>query len=73
MTKLSKKKIKEIERISIFTDIIKQFSSTGDIIAKAHWVDLPPDMWYGEMTREYDMMVELEMKLKNRILEIINK
>ncbi len=39
MAKLAKKQISEIERISIFTDLIKIHDS--GVIAGQHWVDLP--------------------------------
>ena len=70
MAKLSKKQINKIESISIFSDVIKIHDS-GDI-AGTHWIDLPPDMW-GEKERVkiYDMMNELEMKLKQEILQIV--
>lgn len=71
MAKLAKKQIREIESVSIFTDIIRETDSS-DIIAGQHWVDLPPDMWCDkDRTRIYDMMNELEMKLKDKILTIV--
>lgn len=73
MSKLTKKKLKEIEQLSIFDEIIIKYANIYDLIGKVHWLDSRPDMWSKEMVREFDMMNELEMRLKNEILKIINQ
>lgn len=68
MAKISNKKLKEISRISFVDVLLKQFE--GRVIAGTHWVDTPPDMWSQDETNRYDMMNELEMKLKAEILKV---
>lgn len=74
MAKLAKKQIREIENISIFSDVIKKHDPS-DVIDGEHWIDLPPDMWCYDKHRVkmYDIMNELEMKLKEKILKIIGE
>ncbi len=70
---ISKKKIQEIKSISIFTDIIVKEEGGGCNIAGKHWTDCPPDMWEKDSVRTYDMMNALEVELKEKILEILEK
>lgn len=38
---------------------------------KNYWVDAPPNTWHDFQTREYDMLLDLEMKLKSEILKTL--
>lgn len=71
MAKLAKKQIREIESISLFTEVLKN-NDPSDIAGK-HWTDCRPDMWQDSEVRLYDMMNELEMKIKEEVLRIVNE
>lgn len=64
---ISKKKLKQISQISFMADVIKQYSSVSD----RDFLDLAPDFWLPEETRIFDMLNELETKIKNEVLEIL--
>lgn len=67
--KIGKKLTAEINRINLFIDVIKEHDSFyNKLTLGEHWTDLPPDSWTQEQTETFDMMHELEMKLKANFL-----
>ena len=62
---LSKKKIREIERLSIIHEFIKKHYY--------NFVDNPPDMWDREEKELYDTLAVFEITLKEEIIKILNK
>lgn len=65
MAYLGKKKIEKISYISFVDDIIEQY--VGDSTFLKH----NPETWQREEKDVYDMLNELEMKLKDKILEVL--
>lgn len=65
MATITKKKIKEIEGLTLYDKILKN-SAFG-------FTERPPAMWCDEETKMFDMMTSLEYELKLKILEIINR
>jgi hypothetical protein len=63
MSRVSKKKIKAIEGLSVSHDILKYYGYT--------WVDLPPDQWHKHEKELYDMVIAIEMKLLESVREIL--
>lgn len=68
--KLSNKKVKEINRISFAVDILKK--KELHTIVGHHWTETPPDMWSDDEKNKWDMMHELEDKLKAAIITLLS-
>lgn len=66
---VSSKKIKFIDNTSFFVEIIK--ANDKHYIGGKHWTETPPDMWSADEKLLWDMMSEVEYKLKAAIIEII--
>ncbi len=71
MAKLLKKQIKTIGLASVYYDVIKE-RDYGYRKDGAFWLDLPPDNWNKEQSELFDIMVELESKLKDEIFKQLN-
>jgi len=72
MAKISKRQIKEINRISFIHDVIKeQYTDNDRLIGGTHWVDTPPDMWNNQERELYDILIALESKIKDEVLRIV--
>lgn len=69
---IGKNKLKQINAISFVHEVLITLDY-GRSIAEAHWVNLPPDMWSIGETHLYDMLCELERKVKNETLEILTQ
>ncbi len=72
MAKLLKKQIKIIDRASVYYDVIKEHDY-GVKKGADLWLDLPPDNWNKEQVELFDIMIELESKLKIKILNDLSK
>lgn len=68
MAKLSKKQINEINSLCFISEVIKD-KYFGNI-AGTHWLDTPPDMWSKEESLVFDMLCELDNKLKAEFIRI---
>jgi hypothetical protein len=65
---LSQKKIKQIKFVSFVEDVIKEYDE--GFIGGRHWIESSPDMWNEERIKKFDMMNELETKLKHYFIAI---
>lgn len=65
MGKIPKYKLDEINRISLYDDVLRKHGHD--------FTDHGPDTWDREQTRLFDMMVELEVRIKERLLQIVEK
>ena len=70
MAKLSKKQIREINRITFIHDVIKD-TDNDRLIGQTHWVDTQPEMWNNQERELYDILITLEYRVKNAVLEIV--
>jgi hypothetical protein len=63
---IGKKKIKQIEELSLSDEMLREYGH--------NFMDQPPDEWHNkEDVKLYDMFCIFEIRLKNSILDIINK
>lgn len=69
---VTKKKLAAISNISVAHDALRNFDGYPRYIGGEPWYNLPPDTWNEDETRLWDAVHELEMKIKNEILEILN-
>ncbi len=69
MSKIPQKTIKKIDQISFVNDILKE--SERYHIGGVHWTETPPEMWDKDAKAQWDMMNELEMRLKREILNLL--
>lgn len=72
--KISKKKIKEITRLSVFDEIFR--TQTNNRFYRAFpsnepFYVHPPDEWNDDEESLFDLVTEIERRMKERILEII--
>lgn len=65
MTVIAKKKIKKIELLSIFDDILREHGFD--------FTDTPPEMWDTDEKKIFDLLAELETKLKEEFLKVIQE
>jgi hypothetical protein len=66
--KLSKKKIAEINMISVYEELLQNCSIFNHMN-----FDDPPDMWSNEQKGMFDLLTEIERKLKDQIINIIEQ
>ena len=69
---LSKKKIKEINSLSIVGPLLEEFE--GDkchTIGNTPWYDTPPEMWNEDERKLFDLVYSIETGLKDKILSIL--
>lgn len=66
---LSKKKIKEINQISVYEEILRYY---GYDYLSFIATDNPPDMWNDEDKRFFDMVNEIESKMKEKIINLLS-
>lgn len=69
MTKLSKKTIDDIKRVSVMGDVLRE--SDPNSSTHGHWSDFPPDSWCDSEKELFDILSEHETKLKNAIYKIL--
>lgn len=65
--KLSKKKLGEINSVSLVVELLKQYEDITFV--EHHWTDYPPEEWRDDQKNRWDMMFELEERLKREIIE----
>lgn len=65
-----KKKLKAINSVSVMHDVLVSRHSGRDI-GGSPWFYTAPDMWSKEETELYDTLIELETKLKEEVLKIL--
>ena len=68
MATLSKKKIKELKFVSFVEDVLKEYDE--GFIAGRHWIESSPEMWNEDRIKKFDMMNELESRLKHYFIEL---
>lgn len=71
--KLSKKNAKEILAVSFAVEILKDREFRSRSIGGQHWTDTPPDMWTEDEKNMWDMMFEIEDKLKYEIIKLLGE
>ncbi len=69
MAKISLKQVKKINHMCVFMDVIKEYENKFFDRDNKHWLDYPPDTWSKEQTELFDMMSEVENRIKNKILK----
>ena len=55
--------------MSFMHDVIKEYDE--GFIGGQHWIESPPEMWNDDRMKIFDMMNELESKLKSNIIDLI--
>jgi len=74
--KLSKKKKAEIGRCTNIIYLIKEFECKifdSKSYGESHWTDYPPEMWQDDERALFDFVTELEYKIKDNVINIIEK
>jgi hypothetical protein len=72
MANINKRQLLKISNLTLFTKVIKE-NDVHHLVGGSHWTDVPPDMWDKEARELFDIMGELEDKLKTEILKIITE
>ena len=68
---VSKKQLKAIKDVSYALKAIKD--SEGRLVSQFHWTDTPPDMWNDDEKAKWDLLFDLEEKIKDSIIKILTK
>ena len=66
---IGKKKILELNAISVVDEICRGL--TFRTIGQTHWLDTPPEMWIEEETKLFDLVTEIEMKFRAKVLQAL--
>lgn len=77
---ITKKKLKAIDSLSVFDDVFREtpcnffktFNNTTNQY-EPFYENEPPSMWNDDETSLFDLMAEIERKLKADILEILTR
>lgn len=71
---ISKKKLKEIDRLSVGYDILQEKCGNSDVNGEKYcFTDDPPEFWNDYDKLCFDLVSETEYELKKKILEILQK
>lgn len=70
--KISDKRLQEIKRVDFIGQALRKYYP-NDNIAGDHWVYTPTDMWSKDELILFDMLSELEDKIKDEIIKIIER
>jgi hypothetical protein len=64
---ISKKKIREINNVSFIVEMLEPLDWCG----RPRWWDSPPDFWLENERELWDVLTEVERKVKTEILRIL--
>ncbi|HEY6244614.1 MAG TPA: hypothetical protein VIX17_11730 [Pyrinomonadaceae bacterium] len=69
MARVSKKTLRAIQGVSVFDSILRErFTSS----MTGYFADHAPEMWNDEQKEIFDIASEVEDKLKDKVLDILN-
>ena len=68
MATVGKRKLKEISRVSVIHDVLED-----ELRDEAAFLEESPEHWSRQQKELYNLMIEHEDRLKNSILEILNR
>ena len=69
MPKLSNKKTLEIKNTSVAVEVIKGQECNRE---DDHWTNTPPEVWTLEEKEKWDLVFDVEQKLKEKIINLFN-
>ena len=76
MAKTSKKVLKQIESVSVYDAVLREYFETRTThngrTKVLCFLDNRPEEWGWEETQAFDMAREIEARLKERVLEILS-